>query len=119
MAALRLYLDEDVHLFIAEAIRLRGYEATTTRDQSRLGTDDEDQLAFVSREKYTLVTYNVHDYARLHYHWLTMGKRHAGVIIASQENPRRNIRALLNILALVTDAEMEDQLEYLNRWASV
>ena len=117
MAALRLYLDEDVHLFIAEAVRLRGYEATTTRDQSRLGADDESQLTFAARQKYTLVTYNVHDYLRLHYQWLTTGKHHAGVIIASQENPRRNIRALLNILAEVTDMEMTDQLEYLNRWA--
>ena len=106
-----------VHLFIAEAIRLRGYEATTTRDEQRLGADDQDQLAFASRQKYTLVTYNVHDYPRLHYQWITTGKHHAGVIIASQENPRRNIRALLNILAVVTSAEMEDQLEYLNRWA--
>ena len=56
MAALRLYLDEDVHLFIAEAIGLRGYEATTTRDQYRLGAEDEDQLVFASRQKYTLVT---------------------------------------------------------------
>jgi len=119
VTALRLHFDEGVHLFIAEARRLRRYEATTTRDQSLLRADDEDQLAFASRQNYTLVTYNSHDYPRLHYHWLPTGKRHARVIIASQENPRRNIRALLNILVLVTDTEMEDQLEYLNRWASV
>lgn len=65
MAASRLYLDEDVHTFIAEAIRLRGYEATTTRDQHRLGAEDADQLAFTQHHGYTLVTYNVHDYPRL------------------------------------------------------
>ncbi len=117
MAAIRLYLDEDVHTFIAEAIRLRGYEATTTRDQSRLGAEDADQLGFTQRQGYTLVTYNVHDYPRLHYEWLAAGKPHAGIIIASRENLRRNIRALLNLLALVSAEEMANQLEYLNNWA--
>ena len=94
MAAVRSYLDEDVHTFIAEALQLRGYEATTTRDQRRLGAEDLDQLAFTQQHGYTLVTYNVQDYPRLHYEWLKAEKDHAGIIVASRENPRRNIRAL-------------------------
>lgn len=116
MTVIRLYLDEDVHTFIAEAIRLRGYKATTTRDQSRLGAEDDDQLDFAQQHGYTLVTYNIHDYPRLHYGWLAAGEHHAGVVVASRENPRRNIRALLNLLALVSAEEMADQLEYLNNW---
>jgi hypothetical protein len=116
MATVRFYLDEDVHTFIAEAVRLRGYEATTTRDQRRLGAEDPDQLRFTRQRGYTLVTYNVQDYPRLHYEWLATGKHHAGIIIAEREDPRRNIRALLNLVALVTAEEMVDQLEYLNYW---
>jgi hypothetical protein len=116
MAVVRLYLDEDVHTFIAEALQLRGYEATTTRDRRRLGAEDSDQLAFTQQHGYTLVTYNVQDYPRLHYEWLTADNHHAGIIVASRENPRRNIRSLLNLLALVTAEEMVDQLEYLNFW---
>lgn len=116
MTALRLYLDEDVHVFIADALRLRGYEATTTRDQSRLGADDIDQLAFVQQHGYALLTYNVNDFPLLHYQCIAAGKRHPGIIIASRENPSQNIRALLNLLALVSAEEMADQLEYLNFW---
>ena len=116
MAVVRLYLDEDVHTFIANALQLRGYEATTTLDQRRLGAEDPEQLEFTQEYGYTLVTYNVQDYPRLHYEWLTAEKHHAGIIIASRENPGRNIRALLNLLALVTAEEMVDQLEYLNAW---
>ena len=116
MAVLRLYLDEDVHTFIAQALQLRGYQATTTRDQRRLGAEDSDQLAFTQQHGYTLVTYNVQDYPRLHYEWPTAEKRHAGIIVATRENPRRNIRALLNLLALVTAEEMVGQLEYLSFW---
>jgi predicted nuclease of predicted toxin-antitoxin system len=114
--ALRLYLDEDVQVFIADALRLRGYEATTTRDQGRLGADDIDQLTFIQQHSYTLLTYNVNDFPRLHYQWLAARKHHPGIIIASRENPSQNIRALLNLLALVSAEEMADQLEYLNFW---
>jgi predicted nuclease of predicted toxin-antitoxin system len=116
MAVARLYLDEDVHTFIAEALRLRGYVATTTRDQGRLGAEDPDQLAFAHQTGCTLVTYNVQDFPRLHYEWLAAEKHHAGIIIASRENPTINIRALLNLLALVTAEEIADQLEYLSFW---
>ena len=117
MAVIQLYLDEDVQVFIAEAVRLRGYEARTTRDQDRLGADDEDQLAFTQEHGLTLLTYNVSDFPRLHYEWLAAGKQHAGIIIAPQETPRQNIKSLLNLLALVSAEEMLAQLEYLNQWA--
>jgi predicted nuclease of predicted toxin-antitoxin system len=116
MAVVRLYLDEDVHTFIAAALRLRGYDATTTRDQSRRGAEDPDQLAFAYQHGYTLLTYNVQDFPRLHYEWLAAEKQRAGIIIASRENPTLNIRALLNLLALVAAEEMADQLEYLKFW---
>ncbi len=116
MAVVQLYLDEDVHTFIAEALQLRGYDATTTRDQRRRGAEDPDQLAFTHQHGYTLLTDNVQDFPRLHYEWLAAEKHHAGIIIASRENSTLNIRALLNLLALVTAEEMADQLEYLNFW---
>jgi hypothetical protein len=116
VTALRLYLDEDVHVFIADALRLRGYEATTTRDHGRLGANDTDQLTFVQQHGYAFLTYNVNDFPLLHSQWLAAGKHHPGIIIASRENPSQNIRALLNLLALVSAEEMADQLEYLNFW---
>lgn len=116
MTALRLYLDEDVHAFIADALRLRGYEAIITRDHGRLGANDTDQLTFIQRHGYALLTYNVNDFPHLHFQWLAVGKHHPGIIIASRENPSQNIRALLNLLSLVSAEDLADQLEYLNFW---
>ena len=76
------------------------------------GLDPEDARAIIDP---ALQLMTDADYARLYYHRLSPGNHRAGVIIASQANPKRNIRALLNILALVTDTEMAGQLEYLNR----
>ena len=43
---LRLFLDEDVHLALAGALRKRGYGARHTVEERRLGMPDKDQLQF-------------------------------------------------------------------------
>ena len=47
---LRLFLDEDVHLALAGALRKRGYGARHTVEERRLGMPDKDQLQFAARE---------------------------------------------------------------------
>ena len=37
MTAVSLYLDEDVHTFIADAVRRRGWQAITTEEADRCG----------------------------------------------------------------------------------
>ena len=41
---LRLFLDQDVHLALAGALRKRGYDARHTGEEGRLGMPDKDQL---------------------------------------------------------------------------
>lgn len=43
MTAIKLYLDEDVHTFIAHTLRLRGWEALTTQEAEQREADDVDQ----------------------------------------------------------------------------
>ncbi|MCH7621969.1 MAG: DUF5615 family PIN-like protein, partial [Chloroflexi bacterium] len=56
--SVRIYLDENVHAFVAQALRLRGWEATTTAAQGQLGAGDSDQLDFATRHGYAIVTYD-------------------------------------------------------------
>lgn len=116
MAAAKVYLDEDVHPFIADALRLRGREALTTQEAGRRGEADLDQLRFAAARGFVLVTYNVQDFPRLHYELLARGEKHAGIIVATQEDPRRNIRALLSLLSSVSAEELVGNLVYLNNW---
>jgi predicted nuclease of predicted toxin-antitoxin system len=65
-----LYLDEDVPVELADLLRARGHSATTTRNESRLGRPDPDQLLFTAKNGFVLVTHNRRDFARLHEAWL-------------------------------------------------
>ena len=81
---IKVYLDEDVHVFIAEALRLCGWEALTTAESGRLGANDLEQLAFAANHGYAFLTYNSSDFPRLHYEIIISGKTHAGIIVATQ-----------------------------------
>jgi hypothetical protein len=119
MGAAKVYLDEDVHLFIADALRLRGWQALTTNDAGRRGAGDRDQVRFATENGYAFLTYNVRDLPRVHYEMLAAGEHHSGIIVAVQDDPRRTIRALLNLLASVSAEALCDSLVYANNWADV
>jgi len=117
MAAAKAYLDEDVHPFIADALRLRGWDALTTNDAGRRGASDRHQVRFATEKGYAFVTYNVRDLPRMHYEMMAAGEHHSGIIVAVQDDPRRTIRALLNLLASVSAEALCDSLVYANNWA--
>lgn len=117
MAAISLYLDEDVHTYIAHALRLRGWQAFTTEEVQRRSAADQDQIHFATENGYSIMTYNVRDFPRLHYEIIASRESHNGIIVAKREDPSRNIRALLNLLNTLSVEAMRDQLVYLNNWA--
>ena len=117
MADIKIYLDEDVHPFIADALRLRGWQALTTVEAQRRSSTDREQLAFATANGCALLTYNSRDFPRIHYEILAAGEHHAGIIVATQEDPRRNVRAMLNLVATLSAEALQDGLAYLNNWA--
>lgn len=117
MEAIKVYLDEDVHAFIAHALRLRGWKALIMTEAGQGGATDLDQITFAANQGYAILTYNSRDFPRLHYELLNRGKTHAGIIVATQEDPRRNIRALFNLLNTLSADTISNQLIYLNNWA--
>lgn len=54
--AIRFHLDEHLSPVIAEALRKRGIDVTTTDAAGLLGATDEEQIAFAKAEKRTIVT---------------------------------------------------------------
>ncbi len=116
MTAIRLYLDEDVHTFIAAALRRRHWEAITTEEAERRGASDPDQLAFATNQGFTIFTYNAGDFADLHYETLARSGTHAGIIVGTQVDPGRNLRALISLMEGVPAESMRDTLVYLNNW---
>ena len=116
MIPIKIYLDEDVHPRIADALRLRGWEAVTTIDAKRQGTTDREQLQFAAAGRYTIISYNVADFARLHYEVIEAGDHHSGIILATQADPTANARALLAFVSTFSVEDVRDELLYLNNW---
>lgn len=109
-------MDEDVHTLIAHALRLRGWEALTTVEAGRQGSSDLDQIRFATEKGYAILSYNVADFPRLHYEIINAGGRHAGIIVATQNNPAANARTLLSLIDTFSAEDFSNQLIYLNNW---
>lgn len=54
----RLYLDEDMHKLVAEAMRLRGFDVVSVFEAGLCGLDDSEQLAHAATEHRAIVTYS-------------------------------------------------------------
>lgn len=52
---IRLYLDEDISVFVALLLRPHGFEVLTTREAQNLGSSDVAQLQFAAAHRYTMV----------------------------------------------------------------
>ena len=110
---INLYLDEDVNVLVADIIKARGFEITTTRDEKQLQNSDEKQLNFAVNNKLTLVTHNRIDFENLVKDYYEQEKIHYGVIFAVRHSPQEIARRLLIILNHVTTDEMINQVKYI------
>ena len=88
-----LYLDHDVHLYFVAALRRRGYEASTTQEHGNQRLSDAEQLAFAAERDWAILSYNMGDFNALHTEWIAQGKKHAGILLASQFHPPRTLSA--------------------------
>lgn len=110
---IKLYLDEDVDVLVADLLKVYGFTAVTTREMNRLGSEDGEQLAYAVSEGMAVLTHNrVHfeDLATAYFH---AGKEHEGILIAVQRSPYEMARRVLQILNHVTADEMKNQVRYL------
>ncbi len=109
----RLFLDEDVHLALADALRKRGYNATHAAEEKRLGRSDDEQLEFAASQGRCLLTFNVGDFVRLHNAWMKTGREHAGLIVSKQLPIGESLRRVLNLLQREDAESMKGQVRFL------
>ncbi len=110
---IRLYLDEDVNVLLAELLKVRGFEATTTQEASQLGKTDEEQLAYAVGQGMTLLTHNRVDFEILAQDYFAASLEHYGIMLVIRRPTQEILRRLLTILNQVTDDEMKNQLRYI------
>lgn len=109
----RLYLDEDANVLIADLLKARGFDALTTRDAGQLNATDADQFAYAINQKRTLITHNITDFETLVQTYFDTDLSHYGVIFAVRRSPQAIAQRLLIILNQVAADEMQNQVRYI------
>ena len=109
-----LYLDEDVSVKIAANLKNRGFDVLHAVEAGMQSSSDEEQLNKAIRDQRTFVTHNKKHFRILHERYLTSGKKHFGIIIASRKrNPSETIKKLLNIIQNFSPEEIENQIRFI------
>ena len=107
---IRFHLDENVPSAVAEGLRRRGFDVTTTSQVGMLGASDEEQLEFAASESRVFVSCDA-NFLRLH----DRGMPHAG--IAYSPKGQRTIGELIHGLIMIAEClppdEMRNHVEYL------
>ncbi|MEO8168753.1 MAG: hypothetical protein ABI623_10925, partial [bacterium] len=73
---------------------------------------------YATTQGYTLYSFNVGDYLRLHGEYLAKGVPHNGVVLARQQqySVGEQLRRLLRLIAAVPAEEMINRVEFLSGW---
>ncbi len=111
-----VYTDEDVTKVVAEALKRRGFKASTTAEYGNFRLSDEEQLQFAVSIGAALLTHNVKDFPRIHYEFRAQGISHKGIIVARQVSIGEIARRFLRLTAKLSAEDMENRLEYLSNW---
>jgi len=107
---IRFHLDEHVDTAIAQGLRLRGIDVTTTAESDLLGASDEEQLAFALEQERVTFTQD-EDMLRLH----AQGIPHAGIAYCHQRSRSIGeiVRHLVLMDACLSAEEMKNRVEFL------
>jgi predicted nuclease of predicted toxin-antitoxin system len=107
---IRFHLDENVPFAIAQGLRTRGIDCSTTQDANLTQANDFKQLKYATDNKRVLVTHDS-DFLRIHKNRIT----HTGITYCPQGSRTigQIIKSLLLIYELLDQKEMIGAIEYL------
>jgi len=114
MAAVRLYLDEDVIPTLALILRERGHDAVSALDLGRKGIADPDHFVYAAKEGRAILTYNVGDYIPLASEAMRSNTHFSGLILSTQDPLREILRRTLRLLRDRQKEQMDNSVVWLN-----
>jgi hypothetical protein len=116
LSAVKFHLDENVNPSVAEGLRVRGFDATTTVGQRLLRASDDKQLRVSTAGRRALFSHDVTTLPLLHADWLAAGREHAGIILAPARPVGALVRALTALVREIDGTELRSQLVWLSPW---
>ena len=110
MEEIRFHMDEQVDRAIAEALKRRGIDVTTTPEAGLLGAVDEEQLAFAISQQRVIFTRD-DDFLAFHQH----GVEHYGLVYCHQNSRSIGeiVRGLILIWEVLEPSDMQNHIEFI------
>jgi len=107
---IRFHLDENVADAIAEGLRRRNIDVTTTAEAGIISASDEEQFAFCHRTNRVIITHDA-DFLRMH----RRGVPHSGIAYFPEKGCtiQEAIQGCVLIWKLLEESEMVGRVEYL------
>lgn len=107
---IKFHLDENVRNAIAQGLRRRGVDVTTTPECSLIGVSDETQLKFARSQNRVIFTQDT-DFLRMN----QSNTDHCGIVYCSQGNKSigETIKGLILIWELLEPFDMLGKVEFL------
>ncbi len=107
---IRFHLDENVSNAIAEGLRRRGIDVTTTPEQELIAVSDEEQVAFALRENRVIFTQDT-DFLRLNQAGIT----HSGIVYCHKNSRSigEMVRGLILIWEYIEPQEICGKVEFI------
>jgi predicted nuclease of predicted toxin-antitoxin system len=107
---IRFHFDENCHRAVAEGLRRRGVDVTTTPEAGLLSATDEEQVAHGLSQGRVVFTHD-RDFLRLH----AAGIPHAGIAYSDKDSKSigEMIRGLILLWEVLEADEMQNRVEYL------
>lgn len=104
---------------LVRALRARGVDVTTALEADMIAREDHEHVDYATAQGRVLYSFNVGDFYRLHGDYLAEGKRHAGMILARQQQYTvgDQMRRLLKLIAARSAEEMLNRVEFLSAWS--
>lgn len=107
---IKYHLDEHIDFAVAQGLRRRGIDVTTTADSGLLGSGDPDHIA-VAVANGRVIFPNDPDFLRLH----DQGVDHPGIVYCHQQS--RSIGEMIRTLELIWEVlepeEMRNRVEFM------
>ncbi len=113
MSRIKLFLDEDVWLGLAETLREHGFDVVHVNEVDRTGLADTAQLDYAAQNGRAILTHNVKDFVPLATTYFFDERPHPGIIITPQLEKGELIRRTLNLLRNLSDEEINNTLRHL------
>ena len=68
---------------LVEALRVRAVDVLTALEAGMIQREDDEHLEYATVQERVLYSYNVGDFSRIHSNYLSQGRSHAGIILAT------------------------------------